>query len=173
MESEFNFVGSLSLQETYEMDQYRLKLIFRPMFRRLLNIIAAFFLIMAIYRLIVFKFSLFPLLIIIGALYGLFGWQMERRYRIKKEFKKYENDNRESIIRLNEETVYIKNKLMETSFDWKVIKRAIAGPKGILVQVVNYQNIFYLPSYHFGTDEKRDKLLELFRKKEIQIEIVS
>ena len=151
--SEYTFVWTLTLQETLEENRYRLRYVFRPLYRSLLNIIAIFFLILGIYRLIYFDFSFFPVLLIIGSLYAIIGWRIEINYRIKRQFKKYENEDRETIVRLNDETVYLKNELMETRFDWKVIKCVVNGPRGILVQVNNHQNLFYLP-YHLIKDEK-------------------
>lgn len=173
MDTDFEFVGTLSLQETLEMDKYRLRVMFRPLYRWLLNMIALFLLIMGIYRLVTFEFSFFPVAIVLGAIYGMVGWKIERQYRIKKRFKKDEHEDRETIIRLNKETVYIKNELMETSFDWNVIKRVIKGPAGILVQVTNYQNLFFLPSHYYETNKKQDRLMKLFQTKDIPIKILS
>jgi hypothetical protein len=149
MDTELTFTGSLSLKETLEMDRYRLKFFFRPIYRWSLYCGAMFFLIMSIYRIVQFGFSFFPVIVIIGSIYAIIGWKIERSYRIHRAFKKSENEDRQASVRITEENIYIKNRLMESSFDWQVVKCAINGPGGFLVQVANHQNLFYLPSYLF------------------------
>ena len=173
MNSELTFIGTLSLQETLDMDRYRLNYVFRPLYRCLLYFMAGFFLIMGIFRLIYYEFSFFPVLLLFGSLYALFGWRIERKYRIKKEFKKYEHDDRPTTVRLNEENIYMKNKLMEATFEWDVIKTLINAPGGILIQITRHQNLFYLPSYLFKNNNKRQKIIKLFELKKIPIKTIS
>ncbi len=114
-----------------------------------------------------FSSVIIPLLLV--CLYFPVGWVLERRFLVKRQFRRHPERYIEHTVSFTAEAVTVENANMQMRLAWNQLESVVETPRGMLVLVPPHNPLCWLPVRLFDGNDFKAKILSLAASHKVPI----
>jgi hypothetical protein len=115
-----------------------------------------------------------PYFLVLGlCAYFPFGWIIERRLAVTRQYRRHPELYYENTVTFTNESLKLSSIHMDLRLNWDRLAMIVSTRRGLLFLTPPHEPLFWLPERLFEGNDFREKILEVATKHKVQIRPMS
>jgi len=164
-----SFTGTLSLQDSLDLNRYHFRCVLRWPIRVLLAVFSLFIASLVVFLGMKIGFTAFSFFILLLCAYFPAGWLLHRHFAVSWQYRRHRDKFIEHTVVFTNDDITTLSVHTDVRLNWDRLAFIVSTPHGLLFVISPHAAWFWLPQRLFDGNNYKDTILELATEHKIAI----